>query len=139
MMLKVTPRGFEPMTTLDRELHAAFKVGDTVYAEVKKRKNPKLLRLYWAVLTEVAPNTPYPDTETLSNVLLLHTGRIRGWKIEGYAEVSIAQRISEMDHDALKQYWDEAKDVIYKEWGIDVDMLERRNRNMVIHDGTVEA
>jgi hypothetical protein len=126
LMFRVTPRGLVPFSDLDWELLNEYKMGSIVHANLVQKKNVGRLRLYWAVLREVQPNTDYPDTKTLSNMLLLATKRVKGWSTLDGREVLIAQDISSMDEQDFADYFEEAMAVIYSEWGIDVEQLKNR-------------
>jgi hypothetical protein len=129
MQFRVTATGLQPYSDLDWELLERYKVGSIVTVNVVQKKNLGRLRLYWAILRDVVPNTDYPDAETLSNVLLLNTKRVKGWSATGGREVMIAQNISTMSEQDFALYFEEAMGVIYTEWGIDIDQLRRKWTN----------
>lgn len=126
LMFRVTTRGLVPFSDLDWELLNEYKMGSIVHASLVQKKNIGRLRLYWAVLRDVQPNTEYPDTKTLSNMILLATKRVKGWSTADGREVLIAQDISTMDEQEFATYFEEAMGVIYREWGIDIEQLKNR-------------
>jgi hypothetical protein len=125
-MFRVTPRGLVPFSDLDWELLNEYKMGSIVHANLVQKKNVGRVRLYWAVLREVQPNTEFPDTETLSNILLLRTKRVRGWQNTDGREVMIVQHISTMNEQEFAAYYEEAMALIYNEWGIDVEQIKNK-------------
>lgn len=128
LILRKTRDGrLEPATPYDAEVLDGYYPGTLLTCRLTQEKNPKLLGLYWHVLKEVQPNTHYPDSQSLHTALCMETGR---WKIWTYhrdgSQTRVPVGISDMSQPEFSAYVTEAFDLIYKEWGIDVEIYRRK-------------
>jgi hypothetical protein len=115
VLLEVKPYGFTPATADDSEQHRLFAVGSTVKAKITKSKSRPMLRLYWAVVQQVADGIGM-GKEQLSHELLCITRRIHAYHCRNGEAYVIPVRISRMHHFELCDYVTEALDLLFNDY-----------------------
>lgn len=131
---RVTPRGYEPVSPYDQEIHAEYTIGSIVTVAIKQMKNPGQFRLYWRILNLVYPNTEYGSAHALSDALQLYCGFGIRETVGGIMQVA-PRGTSKMDKAEFSAFFDLAMTYIQNRWGIDVDKLHNESRNLMRDEG----
>lgn len=131
--LRVTPRGYEPISAFDQEIHARYRIGSMVEADLHQNKSNDLLKLYWGFLAYVVKATgKFGDARSLSNAILVEAGHVERFTAlyGGGMQVHPAS-IGDMDGPEFKSYAENAFALIWTEFGIDVETYKEhlRGRN----------
>lgn len=121
-ILRVVPHGYEPVSPIDAEFHAGLKLGAEVTATVDSAKSNDMLRLYWGFLGWVVDNRDeYGSSRALSNAVLTELGYAESFRLmDGSMQVN-PQSIAEMDDNDFRIFANKAFDMIYAEFGLDVE------------------
>lgn len=124
------PYGLIPQTPADEEELSCFPDNARVKATITRSKSLQMLRLYWAVVEEVAKGIGN-DKTGLSNQLLWHTKRYDAIIVDGGRVAVATRRISQMDYKELGEYVSAAFGVLQDylgrdEWPEVVRIAERR-------------
>ena len=101
---------------------------------IKQLKNPGLMRLYWANLGRVYPNTEYGSSKALSDALQIYCGFGFRETVGGIMQAA-PQGISKMSKAEFEAFYELAMAYIYERWGIDVEKLHTENRNLMRDEG----
>ena len=134
-LMKDDRGGLSPVDDWDREKLSQFAVGEYVRVELKKPRNPRHHRLFFAMLNVVHRNLPeelqeqYPTVERLRKAITFEAG----WFDETVGldgQVFLTPRSiawENMDQIEFSRYFDEAMQVITTRVlpGVDVWTLER--------------
>lgn len=115
MLAVVRPFGLVPTTGWDDEQKAKYPLGATVYLIIKKGRSPRMQRFYWGLIDHVANAIGY-DKDSLSDELMIRTGRIDVLEFKNGTIHTRPKRISKMGHVEFRAYVDAAISLICDEY-----------------------
>ena len=130
--LRVTARGYEPISAFDQEIHARYRIGSTVEAELHQEKSNPQLRLYWSFLSHVVEATgKFGSARALSNAILVEAGYVESFTaLVGGGVHAHPMSLAEFDQAEFDRFVHNAFALIYEMFGVDVDEFKRqRARN----------
>lgn len=130
----VTGEGLRPRDRYDGELLSRYPVGSEVSVEVRREPNPAFLKLLWAVVGDVYPNTDWPTADALMTYLKTVLRHVDTWTTMGGGLHITPRSLSTFEHDELLDFGGAAFGIIATEFGIDVDKLARERRKTIRSD-----
>lgn len=123
-----------PVDDIAEEALSKLKFGEEVAIEIKKPKNIKLLRKFWALVTIVYNNQDrYPTRENVADALKLSTGVYSMIELPGGHVFRIPGSIAEMDATEFSQFYERVCDVIAKSYlpGVTVAWLRAEVESLI--------
>lgn len=127
--------GFFPDTHLDVERVALdYKVNQVYEADLKQPRSLPRLGLYWACLHHVYNNDRfgYASPEKIHDALLVAAGycsperRLNGEIVMVPDSIAFAN----MGEETFRKYFDQALQLIWQHWQIDIDTLLREGKRL---------
>lgn len=125
-----------PVDAAGEEALRKLRFGDVVTVEVKKPRNGKHHRLYWALIGIVFDNQDrYETTEQLHNALKIAAGIYTPLEMPGGVVHKVPGSISfeSMDQTAFSQFYDRVCDLIAQHFlpGVSVEDLKAEVEQMI--------
>lgn len=115
LWLRRTPAGFVPLDAED--MLPSWKIGDTLFASIKRPRNGKLHRKAFVLLNMVFPHTEYPSKDALRAALTIGAGFVETVINPMTGEVCYTPRswqFSHMDDDEFRELYNRMIDVALK-------------------------
>lgn len=109
--------GLTPADDVTREAWSKMKLGSLCQVEVKRPRNIRRHRLFFALCNHIADALGNVTTNEIADVLKIETGHcriLRGKKQEWRVPLSI--RFDAMDEDAFRAFLDRAVQIVCEEW-----------------------
>jgi len=131
IFLIVTPRGFEPATQWDAEIHGRYKIGRRVEASLSDPRSMQQERLLWRILGIVVGNQDvYPTAQALMTALKIALAHVDSVMLIGGGVHVEPRSLTDFDSDEFNRFFDEALRVIATEVipGLDIDALVKEGR-----------
>lgn len=131
-----TLNGLAPADVAGEEALRKVKLGDFVTVEVKKPRNGKHHRLYWALVGIVHHNQDrYETTEQLHSALKIAAGHYELLTMPNGNEYKIPKSIKfdSMDQVEFSQFYDRVCDLVAKHFlpGVNVEDLKAEVEQMI--------
>lgn len=128
--------GLSAVDTAGEEALRKLKFGDVVSVEVKKPRNGKHHRLYWALISKVWENQErYETPELLHTAIKLAAGHYDVLQMPSGAEYRIPKSTSfeDMDQVEFSAYYDRVCDLIARHFlpGVSIDALKAEVESMI--------
>lgn len=123
-----------PVDDIAEDALSKIKYGEEVVIEIKKPKNIKLLRKFWALVTIVYNNQDrYKTRENVAEALKLSTGTYHMIELPGGHIYRIPDSIAEMEDVEFTQFFDRVCDVIAEHYlpGVTVAWLRQEVESLV--------
>ena len=128
----VTPRGYEPSSPIDWEVHARFKPGALLDAGLKEARNEKLFRKMWKLFGLIVDATgEWHSAEAMSIDLRLRLGFVDSITLYGGGLHLERRHFEDFSKDDLDRFYEAACAWIWQHLEIDADSLldeDRRER-----------
>jgi hypothetical protein len=127
-------RGLEPDNDLSRHAMSKLKLGDAVRVEIKRPRNLRWHRRYWALVSLIADNTERYVPDDIHALLKLRCG-CRRLIVDSRGQHWIPDSISfnRMSHDEWVAFWDRVVEYVDTELlpGVGKETLARELADLV--------
>ena len=122
IVMKVTPRGLEPVGAQDADALSVYQVGHWVNVTVKQRRSNEQQGMYWAGLQRAVEATEaYPTADHLHEAVKLalgYTTPIRA--LDGTVMfVPDSTAFGKMDRGQFTEFFDRARKLVIERFGFD--------------------
>lgn len=135
-LARKTLGGFAPEDTAGEEYLRKIKLNDLLMVEVKRPRNGRHHRLYWALMNLVADNQEhYENAEAVHQAIKLATGHYTIVRGASGAEYHVGKKTSyeAMDQAEFSAYYERVCDVIAREFlpGVSSTQLKAEVEQMI--------
>jgi hypothetical protein len=123
---------------ISHELIQRIKHGETVTAELRRQRNPKHHRMWWALVAAIYPHqTTYTDMKDLNNAIKIAVGHFESGKtIDGLPWVSPKSiSYAAMDQTAFASFFDRAVEIVLTRIVPSVSRVDLETQIQEILDG----
>lgn len=115
LLLERRPYGFRPVTPADEQEASTIPIGGIIKARMTRSKSGPMFRFYWKLIEMVSEGIGIGKIP-LSKELLIRTGYVHSFTMRhGQTQVE-PMSLAEMDHDAFKEYFDAALQLLCVEY-----------------------
>jgi hypothetical protein len=129
LIMVVTKDGMRPRDRVDGDALSDYPIGSQVEVTLYAEKSAAQLRLFWAILRHVLPNTDFVATDALKDRLMVRAGFVKSFTTLGGGQTVEPHpgSVREMDAPTFQAFFERSMEILATEIvpGLEIERVKR--------------